>query len=419
MKQNLSNIVVGLVTLFFVSAKAQEQQVSSLLSNIGLGTTFSEATIAEKAQGDLSVVGNNNYEAATFANPALLSDLQFTSFSGAFLVQSTNVTSQDANFKNSKTTLSNLSFGIPLGVKGGFGLGLRIHSAVGFEVDTDNFYNHGSGGVNQVYAGIGYEIFKNFSLGAQANVYFGEITKTQAFKNVQKSTVYDETYNVKGLATKIGAQYRISITEKVRGQIGAYGVLGHELTATGNARFYEAIQSDVNTFSMIALPVSSGLSGTQENQFKSVIGVGLGTVNNWFAGVSYENQAATEYSGNVFNQTNNTDIPVSFESRSKISLGGYIIPKKYALKNYFNRVVYRAGFKYESTGIVLNNESLKNIGMSFGLGLPIGKRISYANFTLEVGKLGDFSKNNYQEEYINFGVNFSLSDKWFEKRLIR
>lgn len=418
MKQNLNNIVVGLVTLFFVSAKAQEQQVSSLLSNIGLGTTFSEATIAEKAQGDLSVVGNNNFEVLTFTNPALLSDLQFTSFGLAFQVQSADVSTPDANFKSSNTTLSNLSFGVPLGRKGGLALGLRVHSAVGYEVNTDNFYNYGSGTVNQMYAGLGYEVFKNFSLGLQANVYFGEITKKQAFKNVQKATVYDQTYNVKGLATKIGAQYRINISEKVMAQVGAYGVIGHQLTATGTARFYEAIQTNENSFSMIDTPINSNLSGTQENSFKSVLGFGLGTYNNWFAGLSYENQAATEYSGNVFNQgfSNNE---LSFESRSKFSLGGYIIPKRYALKNYFNRVAYRAGLKYENTGIVLNNESLKNVGMSFGVGLPIGKRISYANFTLEVGKLGDFSKNKYEEKYINVGVNFSLSDKWFEKRVIR
>ncbi|ANW95233.1 hypothetical protein AXE80_02565 [Wenyingzhuangia fucanilytica] len=419
MKQNLSNVVVGLVLLFFVSAKAQEQQVSSLLSNIGLGTTFSEATIAEKAQGDLSVVGNNNVEVLSFTNPALLSDLQLTSFGVAFQVQSNNVTAQESNFSTSNTTISNLSFGVPLGVKGGLSLGLRVHSAVGFEVNTDNFYNQGSGSVNQIYAGIGYEIFKNFSLGLQANMYFGETTKTQAFKNVQKSTVYDETYNVKGLATKVGAQYKLNLSEKLIAQVGAYGVLNHQLTATGNARFYEAIQTDENSFSMIATPITSNLSGTQENPFKSVLGLGLGTYNHWFAGVSYESQGATTYSGNVFNQTNNTDVPVDFESKSKISVGGYIIPKKYALKNYLNRVTYRAGFKYENTGTVLNNESLKNIGMSFGVGLPIGKRISYANFTLEVGQLGEFSKNNYQEEYINVGVNFSLSDKWFEKRVIR
>lgn len=419
MKQNLNSIVVVVVMLFFVSLKAQEQQVSSLLSNIGLGTSFAEATMAERAQGDLSVVGNNNVETVTFTNPALLSDLQLTSFSGALQIQNTNVTSEDADFTTSKTTLSNITFGVPLGIKGGFALGLRVHSAVGFDVDSDNFYNNGNGAVNQVYAGIGYQIFKNFSLGAQTNIYFGEITKTQAFKNVQKATIYDETYNVSGFTTKVGAQYKLSISEKIIAQIGAYGVLGHKITAQGNARFYEAFQSVDNTFNMISFPTTSTLSGTQENQFKSVLGVGLGTSNSWFAGVSYENQGATAYSGNVFNQTTNDSNDVSFESRSKISVGGYIIPKKYALKNYLNRVIYRAGFKYENTGTLLNNESLKNIGMSFGLGLPIGKRISYANFTVELGKLGDFSKNNYQEEYVNFGVSFSLSDKWFEKRLIR
>lgn len=419
MKKKINKVTTVIGMLFLMSVNAQEQQVSSLLSNIGLGTTFSEATIAERAQGDLSVVGNNNVETVTFANPALLSDLQFTSFGGAFQVHSANVKSQGLDFNSSNVTLSNISFGVPLGTKGGFALGLRINSAVGFNVDSENYYNTGNGAVNHVYAGFGYEVFKNFSLGIQSNVYFGEITKQQVVSDIQVPTVYDQVYNVSGFATKIGAQYKLKVSEKLMAQIGAYGVLDHSVTAEGVASFYEALDVGENTYVIADSATNSDISGSQENKFKSVLGLGIGAQNKWFTGISYESQGATEYNGNVFNQMTNSSIPVAFESRSKISLGGYIIPKKYALKNYLNRVVYRAGFKYEKTGLVLNNESLNNLGMSFGLGLPIGKRISYANFTVELGQLGDFSKNSYQEQYINFGINFSLSDKWFEKRLIR
>ena len=421
MKQKINSVVVVVVLLFFMNVSAQEQQIKSLLSNIGLGTTFTEATIAERAQGDLSVVGNNNYESVTFVNPALLSDLQLTSFGGAFQVQSTKVNTQDLTFSNSSTTLSNIIFGVPLGVKGGFALGLRVHSAIGFDVDSESFYNNGYGTVNHIYGGVGYQIFKNFSLGLQANVYFGGITKTQAFKNIQKSTVMEESYNVKGLSTKIGAQYKIKIYKRIIAQLGAYGVLGYNLSASGNSKFYEAFESGNNNFyeNTNRTPIASTLSGIQKNEFKSVIGLGLGEVNRWFAGASYESQGATTYSGNVFNQTYSTPLSTSFEPFSKVSIGGYVIPKKYSIKNYLSRVVYRAGFKYENTGTVLNNHTLKNIAMTFGLGLPIGKRVSYANFAVEIGQLGALSQNSYQEEYINLGVSFSLADKWFEKRLIR
>ncbi|NIJ44732.1 hypothetical protein FHR24_001171 [Wenyingzhuangia heitensis] len=421
MKQNKNSVLIFIFSILISSVYAQEKQVSSLLSNYGLGTVFSEATVTEKAQGDLSVINNNTEEVISIANPALLSHLQLTSFTVSLNVLGSNVETQNSSYSASAISLSNLSLGIPLGPKGGVAIGLRANSAVGFEVESDNFYDYGNGGVNQAYFGIGYEVLKGLSLGAQISQYFGKTEKRQAFKGVQQSTVYDHNFNVSGTSVKLGAEYSYRLSERIEAKFGATGVLAYNVTATGTSRFFEAIQTDENIFSEIGDSAQEkNTEGTKKTPFKSVLGIGLGERNHWFAGLSYENQDALSYSGGPFNQTLSTatDRPLSFEASNKISLGGYIIPKKYALKNYFNRVAYRAGLKYENTGLVLNNSSVKNLGMSFGFGLPVGKRVSYLNLSFELGRIGDTSKNNYQEEYFNVGIDFSLSDKWFNKRVI-
>lgn len=429
MKQNLNNVVVVVVMFLCVTIYAQEQQVSSLLSNYGLGTTFSETTMVEKSQGDLSVVTNNNDEVASIANPALLSDLKLTSFSLSMQVLGANVENMDSNYKSGAVSLANISLAVPLGSKGAFSLGLRNHSSVGFETSNSEFYNFGNGSVNQFYLSVGLNVTKNLSIGAQMNRYFGKTDKRQAFKGgIQKSTVFDQSYNVTGLSTKIGAQYKQPMFKTLEAVFGAYGVLAYKNKAKGESRFFEAVQPDVNTFSELITRDSDGnivdtaiekdISGEEKKSFKTVLGAGLGEKNHWFAGVSYEFQDAVSYTGNVFNQTTSSLIPVGFEASNKISLGGYIIPKKYSLKSYFSRVAYRGGFKYENTGLTLNENSVKNLGISFGLGLPLGRRISYANFSFELGRLGDFSKNKYQQEYFNVGIELSLSDKWFNKRVI-
>ncbi|MDB4297135.1 hypothetical protein N9901_00105 [Flavobacteriaceae bacterium] len=422
MKNHFSSIVTYILIILSGSAVvAQENQVSSLLSNIGLGVEFAEATVEEKGQGNLNVVGNNTEEVVSFANPALLSDLQMTSFGITFQSLGAKTQSPDATVVNTASSIANLSIGLPLGLKGGFAAGLRINSATGFEIDTEDTYNSGAGTVNHMYAGIGYRVFNGLSLGAQTNVYFGKSTKTQVFRKTQQSTVLLDDYNVSGVATKIGMQYQELITRKLVARIGAYTVLEHSVTATGTNSFYEAVESSENTFTqrLNGAITTTDINGTQVNATKSVFGLGVGERNMWFAGLQYETQGATSYTGSIYsNQVNSTNLNIGLEDRSKINLGGYIIPKKYALKNYLNRVAYRAGFKYETTGLLLNNNSVKNIGMTFGLGLPIGNKVSYANISVEIGRLGDFSKNNYQEEYLNVGVNFTLSDKWFKKRVI-
>ncbi|WP_010135293.1 hypothetical protein [Ochrovirga pacifica] len=419
MKQNLSNVVVVVVMFLSVGAYAQEQQVSSLLSNYGIGTVFSEATIAEKAQGGLVAVSNNTKEVNSIANPALLGDLKLTSLTVSLQAFSANVETQSVDYQTSSLSISNLSLGVPLGTRGAFSMGLRPHSAVGFETQNTSFYNYADGGVNQFFVGLGYQVVKNLNVGFQFSRYFGKIEKQQVFKGVQKASVQNNNFNVKGISTRVGIQYTYDFSDAIQAVAGAYGILGYDLKAEGSSRFYEAIQSDIKTFSEISgSAIENGINGQEKTPFKTALGLGLGKENNWFAGLSYEFRDAVTYTGNAFNQTASTNISYNYEEASKISLGGYYIPKKYALKNYFNRVAYRAGVKYEKTGLMLNNQSVKDFGITFGLGLPVGRRVSYANFSLELGTLGDFSENKYQENYFNLGVEFSLSDKWFNKRVI-
>lgn len=418
MKQVKTSVLIFIVSFFISSVYAQELQISSLLSNFGSGTRFSEATITEKAQGDLSVVNNNTSEAISIVNPASLSHLTLTSFSASINLTGNKVESETSNYNTSAVSLSNLSFAIPLGTNGGFAVGLRSRSAVGFEVDNDELYNYASGGVNQIYVGLGYKIFKGLSVGAQFSNYFGKTEKTLASKNGDTSTVLDNTYNVKGNSFKFGLEYEYPLSEKVKAQIGVVGTLSYDLKADGQLELYDAIETDENVFTETTSDSQiERTDGVEKNPFKYTVGFGLGEKEHWFAGLSYEQQDAVSYTGNSFNQTN-ASAGASYGRADKISLGGYIIPNKYALKNYFNKVAYRAGFKYENTGLELNNNSVKNLGLSFGFGLPVGRKISYVNLSFELGRVGNIDDNNFQEEYFNVGVNFSLADKWFKKRVI-
>lgn len=424
MKQNLNNIILIAFALFCVNLYSQEQQVSSLLSNYGLGVKFSETTVSEKSQGDLSVVGNNNQEVVSYANPAMLAGLQLTSFSLSAQVLGAKVETVDSKFENAAISVSDVSLGIPMGKKGGIVLGLRLDSSIGFEIDGADFYNFANGSVNNVYLGVGYEVYKGLSLGVQYNRYFGKVDKRRADKEVLRSTVRDYEYNVEGASVKLGLQYKYSFSKAIEAHVGAYGILEYDNKAKGTLETFEGIEGTDNTFAPFSGSniETNNVTGTERNPFKSVFGAGLGKENNWFVGVSYQSQDAIQYLGDVFQEQNNKNVPgvldVDYESSNKLSIGGYIIPKKYALKNYFKRVVYRGGFKYENTGLVLNKESVKNLGISFGVGLPVGRRVSYANLSFELGRIGEKSKNNYQEEYFNVGINFSLSDKWFKKRVI-
>ena len=96
-------------------------------------------------------------------------------------------------------------------------------------------------------------------------------------------------------------------------------------------------------------------------------------------------------------------------------LGGFYIPKYNSVTSYWQKVNYRAGFRYEESGIVIENEAINEFGISFGLGLPAGRLFSNANVGFEYGQRGTTNANLVEETFLNVYLSFSLNDIWFQK----
>jgi hypothetical protein len=144
---------------------------------------------------------------------------------------------------------------------------------------------------------------------------------------------------------------------------------------------------------------------------KFSLGAGVGQPRKWFAGVEFLTQNTSQFSNPLYNYENTT-----FENASSIALGGFFIPKYNSFSSYFKRVVYRTGVRFENTGLKINNQSIKEFGMSFGLGLPVGVTFSNVNLGIEFGSRGTTNSNLIKENFINLKISLSLNDRWFEKR---
>ena len=182
---------------------------------------------------------------------------------------------------------------------------------------------------------------------------------------------------------------------------------------SSNTRVFSTIVIDPTTqqeFTVNSLDV--GLANTKLTlPSKTSVGLGIGAPRKWFAGVEYTFLKASQFSNRILEIENS-----SFEDASSISVGGFYIPKYDSFNNYFKRVVYRTGFRFEDTGLKINNEVIKEFGISFGVGLPVGRIFSNANIGFEIGKRGTKNANLVEENFIKFQVSLSLNDRWFEKR---
>ncbi|NRA93858.1 MAG: hypothetical protein HRU26_14485, partial [Psychroserpens sp.] len=157
---------------------------------------------------------------------------------------------------------------------------------------------------------------------------------------------------------------------------------------------------------------SSGLDQTDLTlPYRLSFGGGIGQPRQWFLGAEYVYQNTSAFSNPVVSIDNTT-----FVNASSFSLGGFFVPDYDSFSSYWKRATYRAGVRFENTGLEINDETINEFGISFGVGLPVGKWFSNANLGVEFGQRGTTNANLIQENFVSFRLSLSLNDRWFEKR---
>jgi hypothetical protein len=286
-------------------------------------------------------------------------------------------------------------------------------------LDVSTF--QGEGGTSRVFLGFGYSPVKGLNLGIQGDYVFGKITNSIVNKvpDATLATKYETISNISGFKLNAGFQYTTKISDFTQIYAGGSFILGNDIESKEKEYLYT-----VNPLST-SIAKDTILNNTNfsnfKNPLKSTVGVGVGRDNKWYAGVDYSFQKAAEFRGSIYNSPN-----MQFSDYSKLAVGGFYTPKYNSILSYWNRVTYRAGVYMENSGLTIdaekngdNFEEVNNIGISFGVGLPVGKQqLSNLNFGFEFGKRGKTQSNLVQENFINFRMSLSLNDKWFQKRQI-
>jgi hypothetical protein len=106
------------------------------------------------------------------------------------------------------------------------------------------------------------------------------------------------------------------------------------------------------------------------------------------------------------------------QNSTGIAVGGQITPDITSVGKYFNLVDYRLGFRYNKTYIQLNNQDIKELALTLGLGLPLpANRSTFykINIGTELGQRGTVTNNLIRERFVNFYLNFTMNDQWFQK----
>ena len=407
-----------LVWMMAIEIVAQTS-TNSPYTRYGFGQLSDQSFGNSQAMGGIAY-GLRNGLQVNASNPASYSAVDSLTF-----IFDAGMSLQNANFKegnvkinakNSSVDYIAMQFRLAKGL--GFSAGFLPYSNVGYnmnktnKVTTDEHGNTtaanqayvGDGGLQQVYVGLGYQVFKGLSIGTNFSFLYGDITHTASttFSNTNAySSSRSHKIDVSDYKLDFGLQYTRKLKEKHVLNLGAIYSLGHELNSTGyeyvekysgNTVITQSVDTIKNAF---ALPHTFGLGATYVYDNKLTVGLDY-TLQKW-EDVKFFNKDG------------------AFQNRSKISVGAEYLPNPIG-RSYFSNIRYRVGAYYSSPYAKIDGkDGNREYGVSFGFGLPLFMSKSILNISGQYVKVAPKLKGMLEENYLRINIGLTFNEQWFMK----
>ena len=422
--------MMGLI-LCGLSGYAQNNNTTSPFSRYGLGDLNPYGYGRTSAMGGASL-GSRHAVQINSANPASYNandSLSFVfdfGFDGKFSDYKSNssyLKAADINFKY-------FSLSWPITKWMGAAMGIQPFSDMGYEeiftvadVNIGDIYHNyqGEGSTSKSFFGIAVMPFKGLSLGANLNYIFGRLNQTTLVTFADPTLFYIsriESTRLRDFTLSYGLQYDIKLKkdhfltlgvtfEKQSDFTALHSLYSYKALSNGTTILSTTIDSIPETKDIIKLPTTYGF-GLSFNKLNKL------EIN---ADYYYAGWAKSTF----FGESNNL-----LTNQTRISAGFEYIPEAYSIRSYLKRVKYRAGFHYEKSYLQLSDPTLNDpnapkhqineFGLSVGLGLPLPKSKSVANFAIELGKQGTTDYNLARNNYLKLSLYLNFYDYWFMKR---
>ena len=420
--------VLFVFTLLVSTFSVAQNSTASPYSLGGLGDVTFRGNAINRMMGGISVYADSIH--SNINNPASLGELKLTTFSVGLHYRNTRLISDQTNEDVASGSLDYIAVSIPTKYFS-FSFGVMPFSSVGYQLqslDEDNEYNilnryEGKGGVNKTFISVGAKVLKYLNLGGTINFNFGSISSdaSRQEENIDFGTFLTSNSQIRGIDLQLGAHLKLPINKTLT--LDAFGTYSpeHNLTSENEQTYFTRSISTQNVGTFVEVDLASQDLDKVDLTIgsKYELGVGFGQDKKWLLGAQYTAINSGNFQ-NDFIQLNS----VSYENGSRLSVGGYFIPNYSSITDYWKRIVFRAGFRQETSGIMINNTSLEETGISFGVSLPLGGYYSAANVAgfsslnigFEFGKRGVNTNGLIQENYWSLRVGASLNDLWFIKR---
>ncbi len=382
-------------------------------SRYGYGILHDNATSSQRAMGGVGYAMNSGRQ-INVMNPASYASIDSLTFLFDMGVSGTLLWSEENNNKGKDFGggLDYITMQFPVSKYIGVSLGLLPFSSVGYSFGNEithgtNAYE-GSGGLNQLYAGVGGKFFNSLGIGANISYLFGTTINDIYVNTGESSTLFERVMQVRDWRVQFGAQYSFNINTKNRITLGAVFTPGKKLLGKTWGVYYD-VNKDV-------APDTIGYTKTSN---------GYSLPNSWGGGINYEwdNRLMAEVDftyqdwGNAKYSVLENFEQTRFDNRWEVSAGLQFTPKPRG--NYAQRIQYRIGGFYNHDYLLIHNNNIKEYGVSAGFGLPVNGFKTIVNLGFEYRHRQAAPQALVKEDYFNITLGVNFNEMWFWKNKIR
>lgn len=410
--KNVHTIVAFIISLTLLSLTAVGGSGGSGYSRYGIGDIRFFAGGRSAGMGGttialLSPISLNRL------NPAGQTKLLRTHFTGTFFYEGFRTTDGVQSAYLSTGSFGGAFLAVPLSIDDGltFSTGFNPYSTVNYKIHDERTLGSesysdlyfGEGGLSTALVGLSIAPADSLHLGLRLNYLFGQIRTGSdvSFASVEiASTKYRRTMTTNGFGATFGAIYtglsRLTGLEGLNGlSIGAIFSTATNLSAS---------QENLNITS-----IGEDTLAIRDGKIRIPVSTGLGMA--WLLGGKY--LVAGDVLYQQWSDFRAYDVhPPQIRNSTRVSLGLEIQPSSESGASYWRRVAYRFGAYYLSSYYQIGSESINEMALTTGMGLPIGPD-TRLELALEYGKRGTTDRNLLRDNILRFSVTLNVGERWF------
>ena len=369
-----------------------------------------------------------------------LNPASYSAVDSLTMIFDVGLSGQITNFKegNTKVNAKNADFEYLVGSfrlmpKVGASFGVLPLSNIGYSYSASTYLDEtygtvsetysGSGGLHQAFIGLGWNVVKNLSVGANVSYVWGtyERSVSTSSSSYVNTLSKDYTCNVNSYYIKLGAQWVKPLNTTDMLTLGATVGLGHDLHSNPTCDIVnintQSAASDTTRFVVnngLKLPMSYGVGAAWTRGDKWFVGADF-TLNQW-GSLDFP-----DYYKNA-----NGDMTYALRSgllkdSYKVNVGVDYVPSP-AGQRLLGRVHYRFGAGYATPYYYINGkEGPKEMSVSAGFGIPLqkvawnsrGHMRPVLNISAQWAHTS--AKDLITENTFRVNVGLTFNERWFAK----